>query len=209
MAHFPTTQTARIDSLAEWSKALASGANPKGRGLDTHSCQSCPACCACVEHASADTLVRSHPMELAPRSIRQPLPTFPAPPSLPTRLPSLRAHVPPSFRLPDVLRSIRAPMSAATQFIVRPILLQPSTTPRHWPPLGFVALTLWAAYLWRRLEKSWLSELDAARSTPHSPFPRCLLLVSVSYAPMGARWLWTHVLALSGRSVVLWIRRAV
>merc|ERR1711893_341639 len=27
------------DSLAEWSKALASGASPQGRGLEPHSCQ--------------------------------------------------------------------------------------------------------------------------------------------------------------------------
>ena len=26
------------DSLAEWSKALASGASPKGRGFEPHSC---------------------------------------------------------------------------------------------------------------------------------------------------------------------------
>ena len=29
----------RQDSLAEWSKALASGASPQGRGLEPHSCQ--------------------------------------------------------------------------------------------------------------------------------------------------------------------------
>ena len=29
---------ARRDSLAEWSKALASGASPKGRGFEPHSC---------------------------------------------------------------------------------------------------------------------------------------------------------------------------
>ena len=28
----------RQDSLAEWSKALASGASPKGRGFEPHSC---------------------------------------------------------------------------------------------------------------------------------------------------------------------------
>ena len=28
------------DSLAEWSKALASGASPQGRGLEPHSCHS-------------------------------------------------------------------------------------------------------------------------------------------------------------------------
>ena len=28
----------RYDSLAEWSKALASGASPKGRGFEPHSC---------------------------------------------------------------------------------------------------------------------------------------------------------------------------
>ena len=27
------------DSLAEWSKALASGASPQGRGFEPHSCQ--------------------------------------------------------------------------------------------------------------------------------------------------------------------------
>ena len=30
---------ARQDSLAEWSKALASGASPQGRGFEPHSCQ--------------------------------------------------------------------------------------------------------------------------------------------------------------------------
>ena len=30
---------AQHDSLAEWSKALASGASPQGRGLEPHSCQ--------------------------------------------------------------------------------------------------------------------------------------------------------------------------
>ena len=29
------------DSLAEWSKALASGASPQGRGLEPHSCHFC------------------------------------------------------------------------------------------------------------------------------------------------------------------------
>ena len=29
------------DSLAEWSKALASGASPKGRGFEPHSCHIC------------------------------------------------------------------------------------------------------------------------------------------------------------------------
>ena len=28
----------RHDSLAEWSKALASGASPQGRGFEPHSC---------------------------------------------------------------------------------------------------------------------------------------------------------------------------
>ena len=28
-----------VDSLAEWSKALAQGASPHGRGLEPHSCQ--------------------------------------------------------------------------------------------------------------------------------------------------------------------------
>jgi hypothetical protein len=31
--------TSRHDSLAEWSKALASGASPQGRGFEPHSCQ--------------------------------------------------------------------------------------------------------------------------------------------------------------------------
>ena len=31
---------ARHDSLAEWSKALASGASPQGRGFEPHSCHS-------------------------------------------------------------------------------------------------------------------------------------------------------------------------
>ena len=30
-----------VDSLAEWSKALASGASPQGRGLEPHSYQFC------------------------------------------------------------------------------------------------------------------------------------------------------------------------
>ncbi len=30
------------DSLAEWSKALASGASPQGRGFEPHSCHLCP-----------------------------------------------------------------------------------------------------------------------------------------------------------------------
>ena len=29
------------DSLAEWSKALASGASPQGRGFKPHSCHAC------------------------------------------------------------------------------------------------------------------------------------------------------------------------
>ncbi len=29
----------KSDSLAEWSKALASGASPQGRGFEPHSCQ--------------------------------------------------------------------------------------------------------------------------------------------------------------------------
>ena len=33
------TRTEHQDSLAEWSKALASGASPQGRGLEHHSCQ--------------------------------------------------------------------------------------------------------------------------------------------------------------------------
>jgi len=161
------------------------------------------------------TRVRGHsgarPPNATSSALHPPTPIRPSPHRLPSRLFSLpcapTCHLP--FVCPTCFDLFDAPVSAATQFIVRPILLQPSTTPRQWPPLGFVALTLWAAYLWRRLEKSWLNEFDAARNTPHSPLPRCLLLVSVSYAPMGARWLWTHVLALSGRSVVLWIRRAV
>ena len=32
----------RHDSLAEWSKALASGASPQGRGLEPHSCHIVP-----------------------------------------------------------------------------------------------------------------------------------------------------------------------
>ena len=31
-------KNAEEDSLAEWSKALASGASPKGRGFESHSC---------------------------------------------------------------------------------------------------------------------------------------------------------------------------
>ena len=40
----------RQDSLAEWSKALASGASPQGRGFEPHSChftcQQWPRCCS-------------------------------------------------------------------------------------------------------------------------------------------------------------------
>ena len=32
---------AQQDSLAEWSKALASGASPQGRGFEPHSCHIC------------------------------------------------------------------------------------------------------------------------------------------------------------------------
>ena len=32
----------KYDSLAEWSKALASGASPQGRGLEPHSCHIVP-----------------------------------------------------------------------------------------------------------------------------------------------------------------------
>ena len=35
---------AYIDSLAEWSKALASGASPQGRGFEPHSCHLGSAC---------------------------------------------------------------------------------------------------------------------------------------------------------------------
>ena len=37
----PQKQKSKLctDSLAEWSKALASGASPQGRGLEPHSCQ--------------------------------------------------------------------------------------------------------------------------------------------------------------------------
>ena len=33
------TKDSKHDSLAEWSKALASGASPQGRGFEPHSCQ--------------------------------------------------------------------------------------------------------------------------------------------------------------------------
>ena len=35
----PRFFVSKYDSLAEWSKALASGASPQGRGLEPHSCQ--------------------------------------------------------------------------------------------------------------------------------------------------------------------------
>ena len=142
------------------------------------------------------TSVRGHsgtqPPKATSSALLSPTPSDPSPPHLPSRLFPLPCA--PTCPLPCVCPAcfdlFDAPVSAATHFIVRLILLQPSTTPRHWPPLGFVALTLWAAYLWRRLEKRWLNQFDVARSTPHSLPPRCLLLVSVSYAPMGACWLW-------------------
>ena len=34
-----STKDSKHDSLAEWSKALASGASPQGRGFEPHSCQ--------------------------------------------------------------------------------------------------------------------------------------------------------------------------
>ena len=39
--HVPSAQTSdhMFDSLAEWSKVLASGASPQGRGFKPHSCQ--------------------------------------------------------------------------------------------------------------------------------------------------------------------------
>ena len=40
-ANCAPAKTRRQDSLAEWSKALAPGASPQGRGLEPHSCQSC------------------------------------------------------------------------------------------------------------------------------------------------------------------------
>ena len=42
-----------IDSLAEWSKALASGASPQGRGLEPHSCHSSPEQVECSGSAMA------------------------------------------------------------------------------------------------------------------------------------------------------------
>ena len=40
------------DSLAEWSKALASGASPQGRGLEPHSCQFWWRCSGAIVDAS-------------------------------------------------------------------------------------------------------------------------------------------------------------
>ena len=161
------------------------------------------------------TRVRGHsgagPPNATSSALHPPTPIRPSPHRLPSRLFSLpcapTCHLP--FVCPTCFDLFDAPVSAATQLIVRPILLQPSTTPRQWPPLGFVALTLWAAYLWRRLEKRWLNDFDAARNTPQPLPPRCLLLVSVATRSWARVGYGTHVLALSGRSVVLSIRRAV
>ena len=38
----PRFFVSKYDSLAEWSKALASGASPQGRGLEPHSCHIAP-----------------------------------------------------------------------------------------------------------------------------------------------------------------------
>ena len=38
LAHMAPASSSSHDSLAEWSKALASGASPQGRGLEPHSC---------------------------------------------------------------------------------------------------------------------------------------------------------------------------
>ena len=142
------------------------------------------------------TRVRGHsgtgPPNATSSALHPPAPIRPSPHRLPSRLFSLpcgpTCHLP--FVCPTCFDLFDAPVSAATQLIARPILLQPSTTLRQWPPLGFVALTLWAAYLWRRLEKSWLNEFDAVRNTPQSP-PSPLLVARIrSYALMGACWLW-------------------
>ena len=39
LAHMAPASSSSHDSLAEWSKALASGASPQGRGLEPHSCR--------------------------------------------------------------------------------------------------------------------------------------------------------------------------
>ena len=44
------------DSLAEWSKALASGASPQGRGFEPHSCHSL---CATRQHEAKNVAIKN------------------------------------------------------------------------------------------------------------------------------------------------------
>ena len=55
LAAFATSMVrcASQDSLAEWSKALASGASPQGRGFEPHSCHSLRSAGECTEEARA------------------------------------------------------------------------------------------------------------------------------------------------------------
>ena len=52
---FSARPPAEQDSLAEWSKALASGASPQGRGFEPHSC-----------HLSARSPVRAESLQCSP-----------------------------------------------------------------------------------------------------------------------------------------------
>ena len=63
------------DSLAEWSKALAQGASPQGRGLEPHSCHvGCTVQLSCASHrltiSRRTSLVPSRPQREVPRGHR-------------------------------------------------------------------------------------------------------------------------------------------
>ena len=62
------------DSLAEWSKALASGASPQGRGFEPHSCHFSflddDECDVCIAIQNKEKLQQMVPRGLEPRTLR-------------------------------------------------------------------------------------------------------------------------------------------
>ena len=143
---FPNTPMTRIDSLAEQFKALAQSANRKRARARTSQLSGMPWLLRLRL-----TSVRGHsgtqPRTATSSALRSPTSSDPSPPhrhSRPFPL-SVRAHLPLPCACPTCFDLFDAPMSAAAHFIVQPIWLQPSTTPRDWPPLGVVALARWPA----------------------------------------------------------------
>ena len=52
-----STKFSTHDSLAEWSKALASGASPQGRRFEPHSCQNMQCVCVATQEIVCTVLV--------------------------------------------------------------------------------------------------------------------------------------------------------